>query len=136
MLSREPNSAKVINNFSITLTRLEYILHDPKPKTYDHSYISNTFKKYLSMLSKYNKTPLKAAQTFRKCIYTEVQSAELSKKFSVSGCHPRSRRFSNDRIEPVHEISNIVLCASSKASDQPAHTRSLIRAFASRLSIL
>ena len=39
-------------------------------------------------------------------------------------------------IEPVHEISNNVACATSKASDQPAHTRSLIRAFAGRLSIL
>ena len=38
--------------------------------------------------------------------------------------------------EPVHEISNNVVCATSKASDQPAHMRSLIRAFASRLSIL
>ena len=38
--------------------------------------------------------------------------------------------------EPVHEISNNVVCATSKASNQPAHTRSLIRAFASRLSIL
>ena len=38
--------------------------------------------------------------------------------------------------EPVHESSNNVVCATSKASDQPAHTRSLIRAFASRLSIL
>ena len=38
--------------------------------------------------------------------------------------------------ESVHEISNNVVCATSKASDQPAHTRSLIRAFASRLSIL
>ena len=38
--------------------------------------------------------------------------------------------------EPVHEISNNVVCATSKASDQPAHKRSLIRAFASRLSIL
>ena len=38
-------------------------------------------------------------------------------------------------IEPVHEISNNVVCATSKASDQPAHTRSQIRAFASRLSI-
>ena len=38
--------------------------------------------------------------------------------------------------EPVHEISNNVVCATSKASDQPAHTRSLIRAFASRLNIL
>ena len=42
----------------------------------------------------------------------------------------------NDKIEPVYEISNNVVCATSKASDQPAHTRSLIRAFASGLSIL
>ena len=40
------------------------------------------------------------------------------------------------KIEPVHEISNNEVCATSKASDQPAHTRSLARAFASRLSIL
>ena len=38
--------------------------------------------------------------------------------------------------EPVHDISNNLVCATSKGSDQPAHTRSLIRAFASRLSIL
>ena len=38
-------------------------------------------------------------------------------------------------FEPVHEISNVV-CATSKASDQPAHTHSLIMAFASRLSNL
>ena len=34
------------------------------------------------------------------------------------------------------EISNNVVCATSKASDQPAHTGSLIRAFASSLNIL
>ena len=39
-------------------------------------------------------------------------------------------------IEPVHEISKNVVCATSKASDQPAQKRSLMRAFASRLSIL
>ena len=39
-------------------------------------------------------------------------------------------------IEPRHEISNNVVCATSKASDQPAHTRSLARAFTSRLGIL
>ena len=39
-------------------------------------------------------------------------------------------------IEPLHEISNNVVYATSKVSDQPAHTRSLIRAFASRLNIL
>ena len=42
----------------------------------------------------------------------------------------------NEINEPVHEISNNVVCATSKASDQPAHMRSLIRAFAGRLSIL
>ena len=35
--------------------------------------------------------------------------------------------------EPVHEISNKVVCATSKASDQPAHTGSLIRDFASMI---
>ena len=38
--------------------------------------------------------------------------------------------------EPGHEISNNVVCATRKASDQPVHMRSLIRAFASRLHIL
>ena len=42
----------------------------------------------------------------------------------------------DNKFEPVREISNNMVCATSKASDQPAHTRSLIRAFASRLSIL
>ena len=41
------------------------------------------------------------------------------------------------RYEPGHEISNNLVCATSKGSDQPgsdqpAHTRSLIRAFASQ----
>ena len=39
-------------------------------------------------------------------------------------------------FEPVHEISNNVVCVTSKASDQPAHMHSLIRASVSRLSIL
>ena len=45
------------------------------------------------------------------------------------------QRLSADIFEPQHEISNIVVCATNKGSDQPAHTRSLIRAFASRLNI-
>ena len=39
-------------------------------------------------------------------------------------------------IKSQHEISNNVVCATSKGSDQPAHTRSLIRAIARRLNIL
>ena len=35
-----------------------------------------------------------------------------------------------------HEISNNVVCPTSKGSDQPAHTHSLIRAFVSCLNIL
>ena len=40
------------------------------------------------------------------------------------------------RLIYLHEISNNVVCMTSKASDQPAHTRSLIRTFSSRLNIL
>ena len=40
------------------------------------------------------------------------------------------------RYEPRHEISNNVVNVTGKTSDQPAHTRSLIRAFASRLNII
>ena len=39
-------------------------------------------------------------------------------------------------IEPQHEVSNNVVCATSRTSDLPAHMRSLIRAFACRLNIL
>ena len=46
---------------------------------------------------------------------------------------PPKRR---ETYEPCHEISNNVVCATSKGSDQPAHTRSLIGAIASRLNIL
>ena len=38
--------------------------------------------------------------------------------------------------DPWHGIPVNVVCATSKDSDQPAHTRSLIRAFVSRLNIL
>ena len=46
------------------------------------------------------------------------------------------KRLPTKTYEPRHEISNNVVCATSKGSDQPAHTRSLIRAFASRLNNL
>ena len=41
-----------------------------------------------------------------------------------------------NRFVPWHEISNNVVCATSEASDQSAHARSLIRAFASHANIL
>ena len=51
--------------------------------------------------------------------------------FGVKNCQIKSLIY-----EPVLGISNNVVCATSKASDQPAHTRSLIRAFSGRLTIL
>ena len=42
----------------------------------------------------------------------------------------------NKELSQCMRFSNNVVCATSKVSDQPAHTHSLIRAFASRLSIL
>ena len=45
--------------------------------------------------------------------------------------------FLNTKLyELGHEISNNVLCATSKALDQPGRILSLIRAFARRLNIL
>ena len=45
------------------------------------------------------------------------------------------RIYDEYRLIYLHEISNNVVYITSKASDQPAHTRSLIRTFASRLNI-
>ena len=63
------------------------------------------------------------------------QQKVLSNVFEVS-----DKQLSTNNMmlifEPRRDISNNVVCATSTASDQPAHMRSLIRAFASRLSIL
>ena len=42
----------------------------------------------------------------------------------------------SELFKPQRKIFNNVVCATSKGSDQTGHTRSLIRAFASRLNIL
>ena len=44
--------------------------------------------------------------------------------------------YCESKFEPQHEICNNVVCMTSKASNQHARTRSLIRAFASLLNIL
>ena len=49
---------------------------------------------------------------------------------------PDNEHFGDYILELRHEVSNNVVCATSKGSDQPAQTRSLIRAFASHLNIL
>ena len=66
-----------------------------------------------------------------KFLYPQGPGLSQWKKFHITTVWA-----SQTENEPVHEISINVVCATSKASDQPAHTRSLIRAFASRLSIL
>ena len=45
-------------------------------------------------------------------------------------------RQSNHGSGVCKEISNNVVCATSKGSDQPVRTRSLVRAFTSRLHIV
>ena len=64
------------------------------------------------------------------------KQADIIEAFNIKSTSRYLNDISNIKYEPVHENSNNVLCATSKASDQPAHTRSLIRAFANRLSIL
>ena len=56
--------------------------------------------------------------------------------FSLSDVIPNVSFFNDLTNEPRHDISNNVVCATNKASNQPEHSRSLIRAFASPLSIL
>ena len=64
-------------------------------------------------------------------------SAKLFKKSTTLVCTSTLLlQDGNAIIRASDEIFNNVVCATSKAWDQPAHTRSLIRAFASRLSNL
>ena len=67
-----------------------------------------------------------------KVVKTKPLNANGILNNKVSGLQP----FMTIQYDPVCEISNNVVCATSKASDQPAHTCSLIRAFASGFSIL
>ena len=63
-------------------------------------------------------------------VFTKIFKKLADSKKACKIVHPACRG------EPQHEITNNVVCATSKASDQPAHTCSLIRAFASDLNIL
>ena len=60
--------------------------------------------------------------TYWKLYVVNTQKTRLDKTAPLS---------TQNTYEPRHEISNNVVCATSKASD----TRSLIRTFASRLNI-
>ena len=77
--------------------------------------------------------------------YVRPAKSQISLINFVQGLQSRRTQVSRLRILKIwmshtiykqrHEISNMV-CATSKVSDQPAHMRSLIRAFDSRLNIL
>ena len=53
----------------------------------------------------------------------------LEQSFCITTVDCLSMNLNNHIIEPWHEISNNVVCATCKASDQPARMHSLIRAF-------
>ena len=74
---------------------------------------------------------LKRDQQDERKVHNEVNSTIIA-LLEIKGQH----YLNANEYGPRHEISNNVVCTTSKASDQPAHTRSLIRAFASRLNIL
>ena len=71
---------------------------------------------------------------FSNSIYTKHDSRKC---FAInSRIDKKEYVYFSHNNEPRYEISNNVLCATNKGSHKPAHTRSLIRAFASRLTIL
>ena len=75
------------------------------------------------------------------CLLRQIRYLEKETQYSFGSELPVTPRCKQWTIltylyEPWHEISNNVVCATSKGSDQPAHMRSLIRALASRLNII
>ena len=70
-----------------------------------------------------------------KTILIKICKCAFSWRFSVFSTVCIFSCFETDKkiLEPRHEISNNVVCATIQASDQPAHMCSLIRAFASLL---
>ena len=83
----------------------------------------------------FNNCDRKSILTLMDVKFSSVNPRSESRKYSCI-IHISEDTATSNKIEPRHEISNNVVCATSKDSDQPAHTRSLIRAFASRLNIL
>ena len=74
-------------------------------------------------------TSMKLLLSMHKCFKIIKQLLQLHNSFTAVD------KTCNYIIEPRHEIYSNVVWVTSKASYQPAHTRSLIRAFACRLNI-
>ena len=85
-----------------------------------------------SVVVDWNKLPEQTLNSPTLNIFKNRLNSNLS---TPRGYYNTGKRF-GQIYEPRHEISNDVVCATSKVSDQPAHTRSLIRAFARCLNIL
>ena len=85
------------------------------------------------MVTKDNFAVFFSVDRHKRAAWKKVREAGMWK---LSICMREHEIDHDNAYEPCQEISNFVVCATSKASDQPAHTRSLIRAFASRLSII
>ena len=85
---------------------------------------------------------IQSAQTC--LVLNRIENVPLSTK-DMFGCeiknvsilnYPLLTKGCTNTFEGQHEISNNVVCVTNKASDQPAHARSLTRAFASRMTII
>ena len=84
------------------------------------------------------------ANTYNTVIITSTPSANIRQKTAkytycsmiATAVQVACRRFKGHDSKPQVEIPNNVVCGTSKASDKPAHTRSLIRAFTSCMNIL
>ena len=96
------------------------------------AFFTKSFSRCAQSRSSFAKTFLYVREA---CKYTDKGNyfATYRKNNICVSCVFNGFKYTN---EPRHEISNNVVCATNKASDQPAHRRSLIRASASRLNIL
>ena len=89
--------------------------------------------KLVILLANINPCPAEQGKNISKKLILKT-TKKYEKLHHASICQPVEVNVTY--CESRHEISNNVVCATSKATDQPAHTRSLIRAFASPLNIL
>ena len=99
-----------------SIIRLWYVV---APKIFNHGILQRNFRKMTIRWS-----------------FSYVSFVKLSLYNTIHLQHNPFLWTQNIIIEPVHEISNKELCATSKGSNQPAHMCSLIRAVAHHLNIL
>ena len=109
---------------------MQYIVHSFACISYGISRVSDKYDE----LYQGTRFILKATlQSLIQHISNGLPTHEQADKMVIANSESLTANF---KIEPRHEISTNVVCATSKTSEQPAHTHSLIRAFASCLSIL